>query len=113
MSRVVPASVAETYERLHDGTPGRIRYYRFGDEAVDGPPAGLLFSCPCGCDQVGSIAFRRHVKDGVEQPGPVWIWDGNRELPTCTPSIGFYGANDRKQGYHWHGFLTAGEFREC
>lgn len=30
-----------------------------------------------------------------------WLWDGNKELPTITPSINVVG--------QWHGFLTAGK----
>jgi hypothetical protein len=36
---------------------------------------------------------------------PTWIWDGNREKPTLTPSI--------RLGYTWHGFLTAGRLVSC
>lgn len=36
--------------------------------------------------------------------GP-WGWDGNEDAPTITPSIWTKG--------HWHGYLTAGEFRSC
>lgn len=36
---------------------------------------------------------------------PTWQWDGNADKPTLTPSINCRGC--------WHGWLTAGEFKEC
>lgn len=36
---------------------------------------------------------------------PVWHWDGNREAPTLSPSIGC----DHRCG--WHGHLIAGELK--
>lgn len=75
-----------------------------------GPDAGILFGCPCGCGQMKAVAFRSH-----NDRRPLWAWDGNRESPTLTPSILIYQMNDagEKTGEHWHGFLTAGEFRSC
>jgi hypothetical protein len=32
---------------------------------------------------------------------PVWKWDGNKEMPTLTPSIDVTGI--------WHGYLTDGK----
>lgn len=73
------------------------------------PDVVLMFGCPCGCGEVGVV----HLKpmDGH----PVWTWDGNREQPTLTPSILIHQLNDKgeKIGEHWHGFLTAGEFKSC
>lgn len=70
----------------------------------------LLFGCPCGCGDLRAVdlaPFNRR---------PCWKWDGNREAPTLTPSILIYqmaeGTGERI-GEHWHGFLTAGEFRSC
>jgi hypothetical protein len=37
-----------------------------------------------------------------------WDWDGNREAPTLTPSVLQSGLPCR-----WHGYLTAGEWKEC
>lgn len=68
-------------------------------------PAGLNFRCPCGCGAMHGIAWRRY--DG--KPGG-WTWDGNREAPTCTPSIQTYN-NDGSP--HWHGYLTQGEWRQA
>lgn len=35
----------------------------------------------------------------------VWVWNGNEETPTLTPSIHWPD--------HWHGHLTAGELKSC
>ena len=40
---------------------------------------------------------------------PVWQWDGNREKPTLSPSIGCGPRPD----FHWHGYLKAGRFEAC
>lgn len=58
---------------------------------------GLVFKCPCGCDDTLGVNFERPNE-------PKWTWDGNRGCPTVTPSI------RRLSGCRWHGFLTAGSF---
>ena len=75
-----------------------------------GPDAGILFGCPCGCGEMRSVSFRTY--NGRR---PSWNWDGNRECPTLTPSINILQFDEAGQqiGEHWHGFLTAGEFRSC
>lgn len=75
-----------------------------------GPDAGLLFGCPCGCGDMRTVAFRTH-----NERRPSWNWDGNREGPTLTPSILIYqmDAAGNIVGEHWHGFLTAGQWRSC
>jgi hypothetical protein len=65
-------------------------------------PSYLQFRCPCGCGLPGGLTLKG------EQP---WSWNGSRERATCTPSVGFYGRNRRGDGFHWHGFLTDGEWR--
>lgn len=89
----VPAGAFEYY--VASGTPGE---------------AGLLFGCPCGCGELKTVGFDTH-----ESARPRWHWDGNRAVPTLTPSILIYQLNEQgeKAGEHWHGFLTAGEFKSC
>lgn len=65
----------------------------FGEEHLS-----LVFICPCGCQTVRSVPVTGDRK---------WTWDGNKELPTLTPSILIIGECG------WHGFLTAGEWRTC
>lgn len=75
----------------------------------DGPDAGILFGCPCGCGQMRLVAIRAEKR-------PLWVWDGNRDCPTLTPSILIYQRAENsgeRIGDHWHGYLTKGEFRSC
>jgi len=76
----------------------------------DGPEAGILFGCPCGCGEMRSAAIR-----SASPQWPSWKWDGHREKPTLTPSILIYQMDEKgaRIGEHWHGFLTAGEWRSC
>lgn len=83
---------------IESNTPGAFKFYTHGDVN----PAGLNFRCPCGCGEIYGCNFT---------PGG-WTWDGNRDAPTVTPSLGCH-STDGKPEYHWHGFLTAGEFKEC
>ena len=81
--------------------PGSFQYF----ETVDRPgvPAGIIFRCPCGCADTGSIKFDTVPKaSGDDQR---WHWDGNREQPTLTPSL------NKTWGCKWHGYLTGGVFR--
>lgn len=40
-----------------------------------------------------------------------WLWDGNKESPTITPSIRILGGNGQPD--KWHGWLTAGKIVEA
>jgi len=90
---------------LSAGRRGAFKFWVRGDNPPDhdGAPDGLNFVCP-GCGDLGSLAFQGR-RQGL---GGGWTWDGNREAPTCTPSILH---DDGRCG--WHGYLTAGEFRQC
>lgn len=73
-----------------------------GGELPDGavafngePPAGILTCCPCGCGSVSILPF-----PGAEPGRQGWVWDGNRDAPTLSPSVHHVG--------HWHGFLQKG-----
>lgn len=70
--------------------------------AVDreGKISALIFTCPCGCGEISAVNISPPADKG-------WQWNGNRDLPTLTPSI------QRTEGCHWHGYLTAGEFKAC
>jgi hypothetical protein len=66
----------------------------------DGTSVGLVYICPCGCGHTGVLDFRREPEHH-----PSWIWDGNRDKPTLSPSVHHIG--------HWHGYLTAGVWVFC
>lgn len=99
-----PVKAALVDDLFASPAPGQFKFWVFGDEPADASPAGLNFRCPCGCEQVHGIAFRR--RDGDGRSG-TWTWDGNREAPTCAPSIQSYDGDGAK---HWHGFLRAGQW---
>lgn len=47
----------------------------------------------------------------IEKPNPntsTWNWDGNRDVPTLSPSIGVY-RSPIGSGFRWHGFLRNGK----
>lgn len=69
---------------------------------LDGIVAGIAFRCPCGCGYQAWLPV-----DQQDHPHS-WNWDGNRDAPTLTPSILQSGLPCK-----WHGFLTAGEWRQC
>jgi Family of unknown function (DUF6527) len=64
----------------------------------------LQFICPCGC---GAHHCVNTTCQGTQSS---WSWDGNIEKPTLKPSLGLYPKS--MLGYHWHGYLTNGEFSE-
>lgn len=88
--------VDDIFAAYKAGQRGAFKFYNTGPphSAED----GLHFVCP-GCGQLGGVRFGR---DG-------WTWDGNRDAPTCTPSILHRSGDGMTEC--WHGYLTAGEFR--
>ncbi|MBP6031236.1 MAG: hypothetical protein KA533_07395 [Sphingobium sp.] len=98
-----------------EDTEGRVpagvfEYFAAGGAADPTGEAGLLFGCPCGCGDLRSVDFDTH-----EVRSPKWHWDGNRDRPTLTPSILIYQMDETGQiiGEHWHGYLTAGDWKSC
>lgn len=65
-----------------------------------GKIAALILTCPCGCGEICAVSIAPPADKG-------WSWDGNKELPTLTPSI------LRTEHCRWHGYLTRGEFISC
>lgn len=99
MAEVKTAPVRATrVDEIDDvrATPGAFEFYVAGDDKVT--PAGMIYSCPCGCGVQGSLAFK-------PAPSPSWHWDGDREKPTLQPSVHHVG--------HWHGWLRAGVWVSC
>ena len=100
-----PAAVVRTSVRSFDEDP------RVATEK------SLLFWCP-GCDDNHRIVFWR--ANGAE----VWMWDGNIEAPTISPSIKMTGVQGKpSDGFHkpnhkvapgepivCHSFLRAGRW---
>ncbi len=96
----VPAKLIEDYDNMK--SPGDFMLHTSIDSGEK--VTGMVFVCPCGCGRKGGLQF-----DGpfVTQNRPKWVWNGNREKPTLTPSI------QQLSGCKWHGFLTDGVFKSC
>lgn len=88
-------SIRATRVSAEPSAPGEFQFFS--------PPSdGLFYMCPCGCGALGALPFR-----GTTDEHPSWIWDGNADSPTLTPSI------LRTAGCRWHGYLTRGEWVNC
>jgi hypothetical protein len=73
----------------------------FSDETAE--PKWLEFKC----QRSTPLATRTHCRIPLMPHqklanGASWVWDGNRERPTITPSINCHEC--------WHGFIRNGEF---
>lgn len=66
---------------------------------------GLYFACPCGCGEMGGVAF--DVPETQGEQGPKWSWNGSKEKPTIKPSI------KKLSGCEYHGHLRDGVFVAC
>lgn len=81
----------------------------------------IRFRCPCGCDAFHQlpVGMRSKPAAGVDPHGvkATWLWDGDRERPTLTPSIahrvGIPDTDPVQWRNHWHGFLTKGFFTQA
>lgn len=80
-------------QRNADGNPLAADEFAF---SMDGSEIVL----PCRGGRFQNCIIRITCGEAVH---PVWHWDGNREAPTLTPSIGC----DSRCG--WHGNITKGE----
>lgn len=95
MSRIAAKRIQPDSD-VSEGPPGCIEFVACARR--DETPAGIEFQCPCGCGNVGWLAF-----DNGENPHPKWKFDGNLDAPTITPSVFNTGMPCR-----WHGWLRAG-----
>ena len=82
-----------------DLDPGSASWIAYGH---GNPNAVLSFVCPCGCGSVHAITACQGSKLQHK-----WLWDGDVERPTLTPSIQCVSP------CRWHGFLTGGIFKQC
>lgn len=78
-------------------TPGA---YSFVRRSAEGPNAGVVHSCPCGCGLLSALWFRGSGAGRDE-------WDVSGDWPNVTlqPSVGI--ANG-----HWHGWIKNGVWEE-
>jgi hypothetical protein len=77
--------------------PGSFRFYKHAGVEY------LHFMCPCGCEGVYGVSF-----------APArWTLHGTRHAPTVKPSIRAFDPSGDGAETHWHGYLTAGEWRNA
>lgn len=113
-------AIANFVDSFHDGEVPAGSCKWTGLYGVDDPgPFGINFKCPCGCGAIHGAGFDNRPADWVaKNSSPLWHWDGNKEKPTLSPSLGLHvtpGHNvvGPDGNYHWHGYLRAGIFEEC
>jgi hypothetical protein len=95
--------------------------WRFVDQRTGwacAPPApGRAGDLQHACPRNGGLCGSIRVGNGFKPDGkPTWAWDGKFDAPTLTPSIHCRDVDDqgrRCAGCGWHGWLAAGEWREC
>ncbi len=46
----------------------------------------MHYNCPCGCGSAGAVPVKLQDEPDPGRP-PFWIWNGNEERPTLTPSM--------------------------
>jgi hypothetical protein len=57
-------------------------------------------------DGVEDICILPIAREGSNPEGKHWIWDGNKDAPTLSPSILVHGHKGKPD--QWHGYLRAG-----
>ena len=88
--------------------PGDFRW----DPPEGSPPRHIHLHLP----RIGVVRLPVYRTIFGREPADGWAWDGNLYAPTLQPSI---NSTTRRDGaadappLRWHGYLTAGELREC
>ena len=80
--------------------PGNFRYFTRSRDELD-VIGGMLFRCPCGCNDLCSLNF------DPNKPEKLWYWDGNHLNPTLTSSA-HNDPTKHPTNCGWHGFLKKG-----
>lgn len=95
MSRELPGTALAYGVSIFDvSTPGAFTFSE-GD-------AHLMYCCPC-CGEQRGIPISTGQKEKSH-----WLWDGNREKPTLSPSIWHRGDLQTPPQCSWHGWLRRG-----
>lgn len=75
--------------------------------AADCSGMGILFDCPCGCDEKCGVPFANPISGGEPRDG--WQRTGETfETLTLIPSLQRVKSASG-HGCDWHGFVTNGE----
>ena len=81
--------------------PGDFIYYVGNDSLRIDKIAGMVYICPCGCDNMKTIKFRPSTNMYIA----LFTWNSNINKPTVTPELVCY----LKDG--WKGRLEKGVFK--
>lgn len=92
--------------KFHHVEAGRERSWaQSRDPVAPGQEQAFSFACPmhvrrCGDLVIAGRTARKRDPNGKNGGIAQWDWDGNRDLPTFTPSVNCVGC--------WHGYIRAG-----
>ena len=109
----------ECMQRLNAEGQRVIPTSNHGDVVVDlveEPRVPAFFSFDCPLHKGQKCGFLRLADGPADKPDhPKWVWNGDRECPTLTPSINCLAHNpanlaEKYGGCGWHGFITNGEY---
>lgn len=101
--RCTPIATRDEWEA--STVPGAVTFFNGVGDYADRTYMGMR--CPCGCGRRDILP----VRQGADV-GRGWGWDGDDKNPTITPSVNLLDLIDGDANKsHWHGFLTAGEWR--
>lgn len=85
----------------------KVTFFDSDYEPTDGTPTNFGFACPLhkrrrceGLMIVGAPHGLKHDPQGQNGGVAQWVWDGNCEAPTFSPSVNCGGC--------WHGYIRAG-----
>lgn len=87
------------------------RYGKIGDWYFVNNDSEIMLRHPDPSDKErGTIVNLPLYKEGEPKlREPAWLWDGNREAPTLSPSIRTFD----NEGDRWHGYLKAGKLENA
>lgn len=75
---------------------------------------GVMFDCPCGCENMCYVPFKNPIDGGPMDEEPhksAWLRSGTTfETLSLSPSI---HRTPALGGCGWHGFVTNGEVTSC
>lgn len=96
--KTTPGQPCTSYAEVENRGPGAFAFAA----GPDGQPAGLLL---LHLPRVGVVALPITPNEQRIH----WEWNGDRAQPSLTPSI----RSDGGARGSWHGYLTAGQLKEC
>ena len=92
---------------LLDAGEGAFAFQRHICEGVE--CESLMIHMPYTAEHESIHSLRVHQAGDPSPKAPTWLWDGNREKPTLSPSIACGPEGERD----WHGYMRAGRLEAC